>query len=82
MDPRRAETPQVRILQEEHPRSDRSLPGSAGSKRSSGSPPLTAIIYWQICEIQRVIEEADEEELDRLRLDLLSHVSPAFGGET
>ena len=82
MDPRRAETPQVRILQEEHPQSDRSLPGSAGSRRSSGSPPLAAIIYWQVCEIQRAIEELGEEELNGLRLDLLSHVSPAFGGET
>lgn len=37
---------------------------------------MAAIIYWQIREIERVIEKADEEELDGLRLDLLSHVSP------
>jgi hypothetical protein len=37
---------------------------------------LAAIIYWQICEIQRATEETGEEELDGLRLDLLSHVSP------
>ena len=37
---------------------------------------LAAIIYWQICEIQRAIEETGEEEPDGLRLDLLSHVSP------
>lgn len=37
---------------------------------------LSSIIYWQIREIERIIEEADEEELAGLHLDLLSHVSP------
>lgn len=37
---------------------------------------LAAIIYWQICEIQRATEETGEEEPGGLRLDLLSHVSP------
>jgi hypothetical protein len=37
---------------------------------------LAAIIYWQIREIERAIGGASEDELDRLRLDLLSRVSP------
>lgn len=37
---------------------------------------LAAIIYWQIREIQRAIAEASEDELQGLRLDLLSRVSP------
>lgn len=37
---------------------------------------MAAIIYWQIREIERVIEEADVLEVEGLRLDLLSHVSP------
>jgi predicted transcriptional regulator len=36
-DPHRLESPQMRIIQEEHPRGDRSLPGSVSSKRSSES---------------------------------------------
>jgi TnpA family transposase len=37
---------------------------------------LKAIIYWQIREIERAIGGASENELSRLRLDLLSRVSP------
>ena len=37
---------------------------------------MAAIIYWQIREIERVIGEADVREVEGLRLDLLSHVSP------
>lgn len=37
---------------------------------------LASIIYWQIREIERAIEETDADELRGLRLDLLSHVSP------
>jgi hypothetical protein len=37
---------------------------------------LASIIYWQIKEIERVIGEANQEELEGVRLEMLSHVSP------